>query len=281
MFAPRRTLLALALVALAVVVSATQARAQSCHAPDVSLSRDEPFRAILGSSFAEWGHGGADSGMYQSLYAGLAYQSRWLGGEVMLPTYRLDRKGKSPIGGVGDLVLTARATALHVRDDTLLVGVELPVMFPTGDESRSLGMGKVMFMPAVWLSLDLEPLVVRASVGYGKMVGDHDMPETGGHHHHGGSGATTVMRMPIVNPMNASEFEHSLAVILGVEKHVSVHGRWLGAVPVDDPHGVTRQTIALGGTVDVDRFDFSAEVQRPVKGDAFDWKLVLQGVARF
>jgi len=275
-----RTHVALALLALGLSwLGSAVAAAQSCHAPAVTLASEERFRVTLGTQVASYGDGEDDGGgVYQGLYAGFGYTQPWYALELLLPVYRLERRSET-VAGLGDLVLTARGTALRTRDDVLTAGVELPVMVPTGSASKQLGMGHVMLMPAAWLALNLEPLVVRAQVGYGRMLGGGGGDDDG-HAHHAGSD-DGVPRSPIVNPMNRSELEHTLAVILGLQRALSVHARWLGAVPIADDDGVTRQTIAAGVTATLDRFDISLEGQRPVKGDAFDFKMLLQAAARF
>jgi hypothetical protein len=60
-----------------------------------------------------------------------------------------------------------------------------------------------------------------------------------------------------------------------------VHARWFGAVPIADDQGVVREILAAGATARMDAFDVTLEGQRPVAGDPFDYKLVLQLGASF
>jgi hypothetical protein len=99
------------------------------------------------------------------------------------------------------------------------------------------------------------------------------------HHHHGASAGP--MRHPLVNPMNRSEFEHALTLGLGLARTLSVHARWFGAVPIDDEHGMVREILALGATASMAALDVTLEGQKPVLGDPFDYKLVLQLGASF
>lgn len=268
-----RPLLRSALVLYAVALlsgTASRAAAQHCHAPLTVDARDDyAYRAYAG--FIAASYGSAD-GNYQGIYAGFAYRQPWWGAELRIPAYRLKRSAHAATYGLGDIVLSASATALRLRDDTVQLGAELPVMLPTGDADRSLGMGHVMLMPNLWLLLDLEPLAIRAQLGYGRVLGTPTMD----HGHHGGAS-----RMPLVNPMNASELEHALTVSLGLRRGTSVHASWTGAVPIDDPSGVNRQILAAGAAARLDPVEVSFELQRPVVGDPFFLRLVLQLTAVF
>lgn len=268
-----RLLVALVLLALSFT-SVSGAEAQACHTVEFRKPEKERFRTTLGLLAAGYGSGD-DAGDYQGLYAGFGYRADWYGGEVLLPAYRLSRDAGTEYG-LGDLVLTARGTAIRAREGTLTAGVELPVMFPTGDSSRELGMGRVMPMPGLWFAFVRAPLSVRVQAGYGHMIGTEKVAKA---HHHGA--ATGPMRHPIVNPMNRSEFEHGLTLGLGLSRTLSVHARWFGAVPIADDHGVVREILAAGATASMDAFDVTLEGQRPVAGDPFDYKLVLQLGASF
>lgn len=259
------------LIALAWSVCGT-AEAQSCHTIALDRPSREPFLATVGLLYADFDTD-TEAGNYEGLYASFRYQHPWFGAEVLLPAYRLDA-GSGVELGVGDMVLTARGTALRLWDGEIALGVELPVMVPTGDEDRQLGMGHVMLMPGAWFSLSLAPFVLQAEVGYGRMLGSESAHQ---HHHHGGSRVGS----PLVNPMNRSELEHVLTLGLGLRRDLVVHARWFGAVPIDDEMGLTRQVLAGGATATVDRFAVTAEVQVPVKGSPFDVKLVTQLGVRF
>lgn len=261
---------ALVLYAVALLVgSAGRVEAQHCHAPLTVDTGDYAYRAYAGFMAASYGD---SEGNYQGIYGGFAYRQAWWSAELRVPAYRLKQQELAARYGLGDIVLSGSLTALSLRDDTVQLGVELPLMLPTGSSKKSLGMGHPMLMPAAWLQLDFEPLAVRAQVGYGRVLGgadDHD------HHHHG------VARMPLVNPMNRSELEHALIVSLGLARATSVHLSWLGAVPVDDPGGVNRQILAAGASARFDPVELGFELQRPVVGDPFFMRLVLELTATF
>lgn len=267
--------LLVASVVLALWASApTRAGAQACHTVELRKPEQDRFRTTLGLLAAGYGSGDA-AGDYQGLYTGFGYRADWYGAEVLLPAYRLSRSAGTEYG-LGDLVVTARGTAIRARGDTLTAGVELPVMFPTGDSSRELGMGRVMPMPGLWFAFVHAPLSVRVQAGYGHMIGTEKVAQA--HHHEAASGP---MRHPVVNPMNRSEFEHGLTFGLGLARMLSVHARWFGAVPIGDDKGVVREILAAGATASMDAFDVTLEGQRPVAGDPFDYKLVLQLGASF
>ncbi|HEX5660316.1 MAG TPA: hypothetical protein VFX59_24140 [Polyangiales bacterium] len=257
---------------LALTCSA-QARAQACHAPDIRDRHDRelPFRATLAALAATYDRDGYE-GNYQGLYGTFAYNAAWWGAEVMLPVYRLDRRSGTEYG-LGDMMVTARAALYRTREGDLELGAELPVMLPTGDAERELGMGNVMPMPDLYFSLHLHPLVLRAQAGYGRMIGEHHMPASHEHHHAGGH---MESRSPTVNPMNMSELEHALLLGLGLRRELSVHLRWWGAVPVADSMGVLRQALALGANASWEWFDLTLEVQRTLVGGAFEWRELLQ-----
>jgi len=265
-----RLLIAVALL-VALGTKPSRGQAQTCHSVEFRKPDQTRFRTTLGLLAAGYGSGD-DAGDYQGLYAGFAFRADWFGAEVLLPAYRLSRSTGDAYG-LGDMVLTARGTAVRARADAIRAGVELPVMLPTGNEEENLGMGRVMPMPALWFSFVRAPFSLGAQAGYGRMIGGGpDVPSE--HHHHGTSAGP--MRHPIVNPMNRSEFEHALTLGLGLARTLSVHARWFGAVPIADDLGVVRQILAAGATASLSAFDLTLEAQRPVAGDPFDYKVVLQ-----
>lgn len=268
-----RLLLALALL-VALVVEPSRGQAQACHPVELRKPERVPFRATLGMLAGGYGSGD-DAGDYQGLYAGFGYWADWYGAELLLPAYRLSRSTGTDYG-LGDLMVTARGTAIRAREGALTAGVELPVTLPTGDSSRELGMGRVMLMPGLWFSFVRAPFTVRLQAGYGRMLGTTNVAEA---HHHGPSSGP--LRHPIVNPMNRSEFEHAVTLGLGLSRTLSVHARWFGAVPIADDHGEVRQILAAGATASLAAFDVTLEGQKPVVGDPFDYRLVLQLGASF
>lgn len=249
------------------------ARAQTCHGPDLDRQPERPFRAALATLAATYDVNG-HQGNYEGVLASFAYRADWYGAEVLLPAYRLDR-AQGVEYGIGDLMVTLRGTFLRAAGGKLTAGVELPVMLPTGDEARDLGMGRVMLMPDAYLALHWSALLLRAQAGYGYMFGDMYMPPGHYRHHHGSHGPL-IMSSPLVNPMNMSEFEHALLVGLSLPRDFSVHARWWGAVPIASEMGVLREAVALGATAALARFDVTLELQRTLTGDAFEWKPLLQ-----
>jgi hypothetical protein len=260
-------------VALLVVGTTGRAYAQHCHAPLTVDAGEYAYRTYAGFVAASYGTGD-EPGNYQGIYAGFAYRQPWWGAELRVPAYRLKRAGRDGIYGLGDVVLSGSGTLLRLRDDRVQLGVELPIMLPTGSEARNLGMGHAMLMPDLWLVLDLEPFAMRAQVGYGRVLGDDGAMHE---HEHG----AVPMRSPLVNPMNRSEFEHALILSLGLQRHTSVHLSWLGAVPIDDDQGVTRQILAAGAAARFDPVELGCEIQRPIAGDPFFLRFVLELTATF
>jgi hypothetical protein len=264
----------LALLA-AGLVTARRARAQTCHTPATLEGNGEhPYRPYLGAIFASYGSGDSE-GNYQGLFAGFSYQHRYFGADLRIPMYWLKRPGLAREVGIGDMLVTASATVLRRRRDSIALGVELPVMIPTGDAERELGMGHPMIMPAVWFAFEEKPFALRAQAGYGRLFSQEPLEHSG--HTHG----QDVARTPIVNPMNRSEFEHALSMSLFVRRGTSVHVGWMGAVPIDDQAGVMRQILAVGAAAQVGPIESSFELQRPVAGDPFFLRLVLQLTGRF
>lgn len=255
-----------------------EAHAQACHGPDLDVheEREQPFRATVAASVATYDVQGY-AGNYEGLYASLAYRTPGYGAEVLLPSYRLDRMQGIEYG-LGDMIITLRGTFIHAHEGNIALGVELPLMVPTGDATRDLGMGRVMPMPNVHFTMVMRSFWLRAQLGYGKMIGG--TRSTQGAQHHGGGGSMK-MRSPLVNPMNMSEFEHALLVGFDVQRYTSAHARWWGAVPVADDMGVLRQAVAAGFSIKLSRFDLTIELQRTISGDAFEWKPLLQLGATF
>lgn len=282
MFTIRTFGFSLALVSLLCIGAGKRVLAQACHAPDLRDRHDRsaPFRATVAALAATYERDGYQ-GNYQGLYSTFAYRAPWYGAELLLPAYRLDRREGTEYG-LGDLMVTLRGNVLRARGGDLVLGVELPLMLPTGDAQRELGMGHVMPMPDVYFALHAHPLVLRAQAGYGRMIGKHEQSASGAaHQHHAAASQHMDMRSPTVNPMNESEFEHALLLGLGLRRDLSVHLRWWGAVPVADSMGVLRQALAGGATASLGRFDVTLELQRTLTGGAFDWKTALQLGALF
>jgi hypothetical protein len=260
-----RALWSAAATLLVLVLTCARTHAQTCHPLPMGRVEETAFRATVGLQVATYDVGD-EQGDYQGIHTAFAYAHPWFGAELLVPAYRLARESDTELG-LGDMVLTARATAFSLRDAALRLGVELPVMIPTGSPSRQLGMGHAMLMPALWFALSMEPFSLRAQAGYGRVLGADS-----GHHHHGA--AIAEGRSPLVNPMNREEVEHALTLALAIQRPLRVHARWFGALPIGD--GVTRQILGGGVSADVAMVQLSAELQVPVVGDPFVVKLVTE-----
>lgn len=277
-FGPKRasSWLSLVLVLGVLVARGGPVRAQSCHGPVLlQEERPRPFHASLALLTTNYEINGY-AGNYQGAWATVAYRTDWYGAEVLLPAYRLDH-AQGIDYGLGDLMATLRANVLRRRDGDVTVGVELPIMVPTGDVHRNLGMGNVMLMPAVYLALTSRPLFVRAQLGYGYMFGPMHMPREPVAHPTG----ERIMSVPLVNPMNMSELEHALMLGVRLPHELALHARAWGAVPVHSDMGVLRQAVAVGASIALARYDVTLELQRAVAGSAFEWKPFLQLGAAF
>lgn len=253
---------------------ANSAHAQACHGPEVERQGSrQRLRVTLAALAANYKVNGYP-GNYQGLLTSVAYRADWYGAEVLLPAYRLNRSQGDEYG-IGDAMVTLRGTFVRAWDGELAFGIELPMMFPTGDAKLDLGMGHVMLMPDLYVSMHTKPVFVRAQAGYGYMFGDMSMPPGDYMQHHGSHGPL-IMSNPLVNPMNMSEFEHSLLVGFDLPRELRAHARWWGAVPVASYMGVLRQAVAAGLTAALSRFDLTVELQRTLTGHAFEWKPFVQ-----
>jgi hypothetical protein len=208
-----------------------------------------------------------ESGNYQGLIATLGWSHPWVHAELVLPVYRLAQSGSEYIGP-GDVAADVRVAVL--RTDAFSLGPELAVSFPTGNADHELGMGHVMLMPGIWARLDLERFGMLAQLAYGAALGEHGHAD----HAHDHDQPAVSSPTPRVNPMNPSEIEHGLGLSYALDPALSLTARWLGAVPLE-ASGIARQVIAPGLALAADALDASLELQIPLAGDPFDFRLTV------
>jgi hypothetical protein len=262
---------AVALVsALGIALLTAGADAQTCHAPSLLAPSELGFRVSVTQLFAVFDEAGM-RGDYQGLIATLAFHHPRVSVELGLPAYRIEQMGSGEIGP-GDVTADVRVTWLRSESGSVATGIELATSLPTGDETRDLGMGHVMLMPGVWLRASHESFSLLAQLAYGHALGDGAAAHSTAHAH--GGGTPVAMAMPRVNPMNASELEHALGLSYSLHPNLSVTGRWLGAIPLED-EGTARQILAPGLQLVAGALDSALEAQVPVAGDPFEIKLLV------
>jgi hypothetical protein len=178
--------------------------------------------------------------------------------------YHLDENGLSNTG-LGDAMVSGHA--MIFATDGLQTGVALHVMFPTGNEIESLGMGHTMAMPSAWGTWRGHAVTVMASAGYNRAL----VSLGGAAHNHGPA--------PLVDPMNVQEMTWSAGADLDVGRGVQVGGRTLGGAPIGT--GTTR--VIGGGRVawGTPRISTALEVQAGIAGDPFTIRGVVETALRF
>jgi hypothetical protein len=256
-------------LAAALPLWAGAAAAQPCHEPAPLERRGLGLRVGVGAEYATY-RTARYEGDYQGLSANVQYDGPWARLRVAMPTYQIERNGLVS-KGLGDLLVDARVPLVHADDDALTLGPMLSATLPTGDADRDLGMGHVMLMPGAWAAWAPPRAFVAAQLNYGQALGAGGE----GHSHHGGP-------RPIVNPMNASEFE--MAASAGYLLHDLVRARAgaYGALPVgSDDRAAARAAAFAGVDLLVDRFDLGLEGHLPIAGDPFLAKIALTLGARF
>jgi hypothetical protein len=159
--------------------------------------------------------------------------------------------------------LDVRGTAYHDDESGFALGLGLAATFPTGNEKFGFGMGHIMLMPGLWLSLTREWFVLRLEANYGRGVGGHHGAHAGHGVHQG------PLEGSIVQPMNASEVEHGISLALLFHPNMRATGRLFGAVPVADANGQAREIAALGLQGILGMWDLSLEAQLPLVGSPF------------
>lgn len=254
--------------ALGVTLSHGTARAQSCHAPPPPVERAE-----LGVRLSLTGEvAGYDAGRYDGTYRGLsvaaAYDGPWLRARVALPMYHLRRETLSD-RGLGDLFTELRVP-IALFEGALVLAPGIGATWPTGDEDAELGMGHAMLVPGVAASWTAGAVFVTGSFAWARMTSSHTA-----HHADGPS--------PIVDPMNNSELEGSIAggVRLSSQLPLRARGGLYGAAPIDAVNGESRLVAFAGLDLVLDHLDVAIEGHVPVAGDPFSAKLVTAIGARF
>ena len=265
--APARLLVALA--AFAALAPPRPVAAQQCH----QLSGDAWRRPglLVGARLDAAGYRSTSfEGDYQGLAPALTFVHPRVSALAMLPAYRITRNGRTEFG-LGDLALALRAPVPAWATDRLRAGFGLAVTLPTGDPGRGLGMGHVMLMPEFWWTHDWGPVQLAGVVGYGRALARAGATA----HKHGPS--------PLVNPMNMSEVEGSLAAIVRLRPRLAVKAAAYGAAPVgdvDDP-GRARLVVAQGLLITHGALELAAELQLGLLGQPFLARGVLQAGYRF
>lgn len=242
----------------AVLCSLTAARtasAQSCHSSSLRPTSGLTYRVALSSVFGTFTRTDV-RGEYQGLLLTGTLSHPWFTAELALPGYRIAQTG-SHAYGPGDLALNVRGNVLRSDDESITIGPELAVTFPTGNSGDGLGMGHVMLMPGGFVSWQHEGFTLIAQLAYGRALGS-----AGEHASHDGP-------WPIVNPMNRSEFTHSVGFGALVHPNVRVTGRLIGAVTLFNHAGAAREIIAPGLQFISGAFDVALEQQLPIAGSPF------------
>jgi hypothetical protein len=252
-----------ALMACAALASPTRAAAQSCHSPSLRPTGDAlSYRASITGSLGSFSAADGTRGEYQGWFGTFTFTHPWFVAEVSLPVYRIAQTG-SHAYGLGDLSLTARGQVYRSSDGAIVAGPELTGTLPTGDETKSLGMGHVMLMPGAFLSWQHAGFALITQLAYGRAI------VTGAHMH---------MHMdpaPIVNPMNLSELSHAIGASAAISDNLRVTTRLLGALPWFDHAGAAREIIAPGLQLIAGVFDVALELQLPVVGKPFDSRTIV------
>lgn len=261
--------------AVGIVVSlfvANAAVAQSCHPPSLREPTESGFHVGfvgIASTFSDVQHGD-----YQGVIPTVSWHHPWVTAEVALPWYRLNRDGDESIG-LGDLAADVRVAVFRTASGNFAFGPELGVSFPTGRESKGLGMGHVMLMPGAWARLEIEKLSIIGQLGWGRALTDlDDHSAHAGHAGHAGHEAAAMAATPRVNPMNMNELEHGLGLRYALHPNLAVTARWLGGVPLDSM-GIERQLIGPGLQITALPLDAAIEALVPIAGDPFDVRFAI------
>jgi hypothetical protein len=203
-------------------------------------------------------------GSYQGVTPSLGWMRGRFGASAAIGLYHLTRNGLSTYGA-GDAMLGGHVAV--IERETVRAGVALHVMFPTGSELDSLGMGHTMAMPSAWATWRSAPLTVAASAGYGRALVDLG----GGGHDHGPS--------PLVDPMNMQELTWSAAADVDLGHGMQVGGRARGGVPIGTGHtrAIAGGRLAWGSP----RISTGLEIQLGLAGDPFTIRGVVDTALRF
>ena len=250
---------------LLVLGMSHHARAEYCHIPATYEPNQTALSVGLSSSFTTF-NTASYTGSYEGLSLNTQLTYHWLHVRASMPTYRIERNGLTNYG-TGDVLLDLRASLLPSDQDTWAMGLELSSTLPTGDASKSLGMGHVMLMPGVWGAWRSERASITAQVLYGRML----RFGSGGHHN----------TPPIVNPMNASEIEGALSAGYRLFEYFRVRAGSYGAAPVAAENGKARAAAFVGGDVLLGRWELGLEGHIPYIGDPFTAKGIMSVSAHF
>jgi hypothetical protein len=245
-----------ALVIAACTAVVADAQAQTCHempvslgtthasshdAQQVSLLLRNEFRAVVGGALV----GTTPQVGYQ--------RGRWAA-QVGLPMYRT-AVGPAALG-IGDLSVEASSNVW--RNQRWATALAVVVTAPTGDSSKSMGMGHWMVMSSAALSVRTGAVTATAMVGAGKSVGAAESS----HHHHSTTG------FPLVNPMNQFEANAMLRLSMATGSAVRPEAMASVALPLDDM-GVTRSVVGLGFDFNQGPWRLHPSVQVGVVGKPF------------
>ncbi len=258
-----------ALVLVAAALYAPAARADHCQPQGPLPPGDIGLRLGTAVEAAAYDYGGSQ-GNYQGLALSASYTRDAFRAELIAPSYRLQRDDET-FYGLGDVTGELRVRLLDVGDGALRVGPGLTAIAPTGSASRDLGMGHVMLMPAVWGLFEHSGAFVQVQIAYARALAE----DGSGHAHH-----APRMR-PIVRPMNASELVASASGGYAVHELLRVQGGVYTAAPVDTSNGEGRTVASLGVDFIPSAFDASVELQAPLAGDPFTFKVVAGAGVRF
>jgi hypothetical protein len=258
--------------------AAVAAVAAWCALPPTGIARAEHDMA----SMSEAHHGGGstvsagisieaarfDNVSYLGSHQGITPSVSWtisrFGVAAALGMYHLTKNGLSAYG-IGDAMFTGHAAIITAG--ALETGLALHMMVPTGSELKGFGMGHVMAMPSAWATWQLHPVVVNASLGYGRALADLG----GAEHNHGPA--------PLVDPMNMQELTWSGGADVDVVDRVRIGGRVLGAMPIGTG---TDRLIGAGRLAwGTPRLSTSFEVQLGIVGDPFTVRGVVETALRF
>jgi hypothetical protein len=201
-------------------------------------------------------------GSYQGVMPSLSWMRGRFGATAMIGLYHVAENGLSTYGA-GDAMLGGMVTV--VERETLRAGVALHMMFPTGSELDTLGMGHMMATPSLWASWRSAPLTVSASAGYNRALV--------------ALGGPTHGLMPLVDPMNMQELTWSAAADVDLGHGLKLGGKTLGGVPI----GAGQTHMIGGGRVawGTPRVTTGLEVQVGLVGDPFTVRGVLDTALRF
>ncbi|MEZ4450906.1 MAG: hypothetical protein R3B09_15605 [Nannocystaceae bacterium] len=267
----RRSLIALVVGGLALVTAAGDAAAQQCHQFTGDVWR-QPGIALLPSVRIDAAgyHTPSYEGDYQGIAPALTFVHPRALVMAMMPAYRLQRNGAEEYG-VGDLAVATRIPVPPWSLGRLRAGFGLAATLPTGSALHGLGMGHVMLMPEFWWRSDHGPLQIAGTAGFGRALARFD----GEAHQHGPA--------PLVNPMNMSEIEGSIAAFARVHPRLALRTSFYGAVPAGSARANDRSRLIMaeGVVIDVGKLEISVDLQLGLVGRPFLARGVVQVGYRF